>query len=352
MKNFLGSIVYAKKQSVSSAASTQTMMPNETAESLSWTQLPVGGAVCAQAGEIPDSNETAESPSWTQLPVGGAVCAQAGETPDSNETAESVSWTQLPVGGAVCTQERKGKKRNTSDGKGAQTLLKYFKTDRTQERNRDQKQVRTERKQDRTERKQDGTERKQERTERKQERTERKQERTEQSQDRTERKQEHTEPTDDKRDRTGRKQDRTDQAQAVRAMTVARERTQKCHVDPFMLDQTPLALFAKRYNLPVRRGLDNRLRVFSDSPDTMPPISCLLHGCEKCFFTNLSEFVAHCDAEHEGYHTYRLRVLHLMTQQVWQFPGSFLAVYNELRCRILLSFKLEEQPTGMVSHLQ
>ena len=89
-----------------------------------------------------------------------------------------------------------------------------------------------------------------------------------------------------------------------------------------MLDQTPLALFAKRYNLPVRRGLDNRLRVFSDSPDTMPPISCLLHGCEKCFFTNLSEFVAHCDAEHEGYHTYRLRVLHLMTQQVWQFPGS------------------------------
>ena len=114
----------------------------------------------------------------------------------------------------------------------------------------------------------------------------------------------------------------TDEARAVRAKNIARERTQTCHVDPFMLDQTPLALFAKRYNLPVRRGLDNRLRVFSDSPDTMPPISCLLHGCEKCFFTNLSEFVAHCDAEHEGYHTYRLRVLHLMTQQVWQFPGS------------------------------
>ena len=71
---------------VPSAASTQTMMPNETAESLSWTQLPVGGAVCAQAGEIPDRNETAESLSWTQLPVGGAVCAQAGETPDRNET--------------------------------------------------------------------------------------------------------------------------------------------------------------------------------------------------------------------------------------------------------------------------
>ena len=43
---------------VPSAASTQTMMPNETAESLSWTQPLVGGAVCAQAGETPDRNET------------------------------------------------------------------------------------------------------------------------------------------------------------------------------------------------------------------------------------------------------------------------------------------------------
>ena len=40
--------------------------------------------------------------SWTQPLFGGAVCAQAGETPDSNEsllsgvseTAESLSWTQ------------------------------------------------------------------------------------------------------------------------------------------------------------------------------------------------------------------------------------------------------------------
>ena len=98
-------------------------------------------------------SENAESLSWTQPLFGGAVCAQAGETPDRNksflsgvsENAESLSWTQPLVGGAVCTQERKGKKRNSSDGKGAQTLLKYFKTDRTQERNGDQQQVRTER---------------------------------------------------------------------------------------------------------------------------------------------------------------------------------------------------------------
>ena len=93
-------------------------------------------------------------------------------------------------------------------------------------------------------------------------------------------------------------------------------------MDPFMLDQTPLALFAKRYNLPVRSGLDNQLRTFADAPENMPPISCLLQGCEEKWFTNLGEFFEHCDAVHEGYHTYRLRVLHLLSREVWQFPGS------------------------------
>ena len=93
-------------------------------------------------------------------------------------------------------------------------------------------------------------------------------------------------------------------------------------MDPFMLDQTPLALFAKRYNLPVRSGLDNHLRTFADAPENMPPISCLLQGCEEKWFTNLGEFFEHCDAVHEGYHTYRLRVLHLLSREVWQFPGS------------------------------
>ena len=93
-------------------------------------------------------------------------------------------------------------------------------------------------------------------------------------------------------------------------------------MDPFMLDQTPLALFAKRYNLPVRSGLDNQLRTFADAPENMPRISCLLQGCEEKWFTNLGEFFEHCDAVHEGYHTYRLRVLHLLSREVWQFPGS------------------------------
>ena len=259
---------------VPSAASTQTMMPNETAESLSWTQPLFGGAVCAQAGETPDSNDSLLS--------------------GVSQTAESLSWTQPLVGGAVCTQERKGKKRNSSDGKGAQTLLKYFKTDRTQERNRDQQQVRTERKeestersQDRTERSQDRTERAQDRTAQKQDRTERAQDRTAQKQDRTGQKQDRTERAQDRtaqkqdrtgqkqdrtgqkqdrtgqkqdrtaqkqdrteraQDRTGRAQDRTDEARAVRAKNIARERTQTCHVDPFMFPEYALL---KKYNTAV-----------------------------------------------------------------------------------------------------
>ena len=54
----------------------------------------------------------------------------------------------------------------------------------------------------------------------------------------------------------------------------------------------------------------------------MPPISCLLHGCEKRWFTKLTDFYEHCDAVCEGYQTYRLRVLYFLSQEVWQFPGS------------------------------
>ena len=95
---------------VPGAASTQTMdsadimMPDETAESLSWTQLHVSRAVCAQAAETAVGNVTAESLSRTQLLVGGAVRAQTAETAVGNETAESASRAQLLVGGAVRTQ--------------------------------------------------------------------------------------------------------------------------------------------------------------------------------------------------------------------------------------------------------
>ena len=89
-----------------------------------------------------------------------------------------------------------------------------------------------------------------------------------------------------------------------------------------MLDQTPL-VFLQKDTISLReRDLTIVCACFQTCPDTMPPISCVLHGCERCFFANLSKFVAHCDNVHEGYRTYRLRALHLMTQQVWQFSGS------------------------------
>ena len=117
-----------------------------------------------------------------------------------------------------------------------------------------------------------------------------------------------------------REQNRTNNQE--RAAKKAQERTKQLHVDPFALEHTPLKIFAKRYNLPLRRGSDSALRVFPDDPKEMPPISCLLEGCEDFWCTNLTDFYEHCDEVHEGYQTYRLRVLHLLSQKVWQFPGS------------------------------
>ena len=149
-----------------------------------------------------------------------------------------------------------------------------------------------------------------------QDQSKREQDRSNQEQDRSKREQDRS---NQDQDRSNREQDRSNQERAAKN---ARERTEKLHVDPFSLEQTPLKIFAKRYNLPVRCGFDDALRVFPDDPREMPPISCLLEGCEDQRFTNLTDFYEHCDAVHEGYQTYRLRVLHLPSRKVVQFPGS------------------------------
>ena len=71
----------------------------ETAESVSRTQLLVGGVVCTQPAETAVGNEIAETVSGTQLLVGGAVFTQAAGTAVGNETAESgasadVTWLE------------------------------------------------------------------------------------------------------------------------------------------------------------------------------------------------------------------------------------------------------------------
>ena len=271
------------------------------------------------------------------------LCKAAPALPGAahaTEAAASVDGTQPVFTGAVPTHaassqdapEASRSKRKAADTSQGNCLLKYFKpvgsidqqkeavnaqgkqdrTGRKQDCSGQQQQVRSTKKQDRSNREQDRSTREQDRE---QGRSTRAQDR---EQDRSTREQ------DREQDRSTREQDRstTEQDRSRRGLTLARERTQKDHVDPFMLDQTPLALFSKRYNLPVRSGLDNHLRTFADAPENMPPISCLLQGCEEKWFTNLGEFFEHCDAVHEGYHTYRLRVLHLLSREVWQFPGS------------------------------
>ena len=228
-----------------------------------------------------------------------------------------------------CTreQDRSTREQNRSTKGQDRSTREQDRSTREQDRFTREQDCST-REQDRFTREQDSSTREQDRSIREQDRCTREQDSSTREQDRSIREQDRCTREQDcstrEQDRSTREQDRStrEQVHSRRGLTLARERTQKDHVDPFMLDQTPLALFAKRYNLPVRSGLDNHLRTFADAPENMPPISCLLQGCEEKWFTNLGEFFEHCDAVHEGYHTYRLRVLHLLSRKVWQFPGS------------------------------
>ena len=92
--------------------------------------------------------------------------------------------------------------------------------------------------------------------------------------------------------------------------------------NPLSVESTALKLFTRRWKLCPRKGKDDELRNFPDNPEPMPPISCLLRGCENHWLNSREEFMQHCDELHGGYQTYRLRVLHLLSRAVYQFPGS------------------------------
>jgi hypothetical protein len=108
----------------------------------------------------------------------------------------------------------------------------------------------------------------------------------------------------------------------ARANAQAEDSCNKLRVDPLKLQHTPVKLFAKQYNLKPRAGTDEQLRDFPDDPTSMPPVSCLLKGCEAVWMNNLEEFQHHCDQKHEGEQSYRLRCLHLLSRHVWQVKGS------------------------------
>ena len=97
-----------------------------------------------------------------------------------------------------------------------------------------------------------------------------------------------------------------------------------------------MGLFKHRY--PLRRtGADDALREFQDAPVPMPPISCLMRGCEHRWFHSREEFLKHCDDMHAGYQSYRNRVLYLLSETVFQFPGSLqraaMQNFAEFQCR-------------------
>ena len=156
---------------------------------------------------------------------------------------------------------------------------------------------------------------------------------------------------DEDRDRSGRDQDRDRSGQYLdqsgrdqserdnarrRCECKARQDSASEKSDPLDDLCTPVMLFKKRYGL-KRSGADDRLRHFPDEPVSMPPISCLLKGCEGCWINSREEFEAHCIEHHGGVQAYRNRVLFLLSKTVFDYPGSLqraaMQSFAEFQCR-------------------
>ena len=134
--------------------------------------------------------------------------------------------------------------------------------------------------------------------------------------------------------------DRAASKRADQRRRLSAKAARDCEVDrsdPLDTQHTPVMLFVDRMTLPPRAGPDDCLRTFPDEPEPMPPISCLLKGCEHVWLNSKEQFLEHCDQKHEGYQAYRLRVIHLLSAQVFQIPGSLqrsaLQNFAEFQCR-------------------
>ena len=146
------------------------------------------------------------------------------------------------------------------------------------------------------------------------------------------------------RDRSGQQQDRSGQERdwsgrkklSKECTAKARKDVDKEVSEPMEEGNTAVGLFKHRYAL-RRTGEDDALREFVDAPVPMPPISCLMRGCEHKWFYSREEFLKHCDDMHAGYQSYRNRVLFLLSQTVFQFPGSLqraaMQNFAEFQCR-------------------
>ena len=69
-----------------------------------------------------------------------------------------------------------------------------------------------------------------------------------------------------------------------------------------------------RYLLDQRRGSDDALQQLEDEPVRMPFVFCLLGGCEDHLFQNGEQLIAHCEECCEGFQTYRLQCLRVISK--------------------------------------
>ena len=117
--------------------------------------------------------------------------------------------------------------------------------------------------------------------------------------------------------------DRSQQERFSRNCVAKAAKDSQLHVqNAISAEATPSEIFKFRLSLPEPAGDDDVLRIFPGEPVPLPPINCLLQGCEHCIFATMAAFEAHCNELHGGVQRYRLRVLHLLSRDVFKITGS------------------------------
>ena len=102
--------------------------------------------------------------------------------------------------------------------------------------------------------------------------------------------------------------DRSQQERFSRNCVAKAAKDSQLHVqNAISAEATPSEIFKFRLSLPEPAGDDDVLRIFPDEPVPLPPINCLLQGCEHCIFATMAAFEAHCNELHGGVQRYRLR---------------------------------------------
>ena len=323
-------------ESVPGAASTHKsdsadiMMPGETEESVHGTQPVLTGAVRTQAAETDvgrgskakKTAESAESAYGTQPVLTGAVRAQAAETD--------------------VRRGSKDKKRKTSDGTQAKTLLKYFKTAPNQ---------------DRSDRNQDRSDGNQDRSDRNQDRSCRQKPRSVSPKSRSVKIGQTETKIGQPKTKIGQPKIKIGQTETEMRLLLWKPNALWLLLGKEQRNITWIhSCWIKRLWLYLQKDTSSLCeRGLTIVCVRFQTVQTICHRFHVCYMGVKNVFSP----------TYQSLLLIAMLSTKGTTPtvcacciccrskcGSFLAVCNEPRCRILLSSKLEEQQTGAISHLQ